>query len=307
MMRNKMKAIAQDPYRILGWIITRYPFPGKLIPDRMYLSVLFRCIFGRKLNLENPKSFNEKLQWLKLYAREPIYTTMVDKYEVKKHVIDIIGEGHIIPTLGIWERFEDIDFETLPDKFVLKCTHDSGGLVVCRDKASLDIDAAHRKINKCLKKNFYWEGREWPYRSVKPRIIAEQYMEDTDKPGELTDYKIHCFNGEPKIVQVITDRFLESGMINDHYTLDWEKLDLVRGNYAASDKSVPKPPEIDEMLKLAKILCQGTYYVRTDFYIIANHVYFGEITFFPAAGFTSFRPDEWDDIWGEWIKLPTDK
>lgn len=279
----------------------------RLIPDSIYLRIMFKKTIGEELDLSHPRTFNEKLQWLKLHDRDPIHVKMVDKYEAKAYVSQILGSEYVIPAYGVWDSFDDIPFECLPDQFVLKCTHDSGGLVICKDKQKLNLEEARKKIEKSLQTNYYWIGREWPYKNVKPRIIAEQYMEDTDKPGELTDYKIHCFNGEPKLVQVITDRFLDSGMINDHYTLDWEKLDLVRGHYAASDKSVPRPPEIDEMLKLAKKLCQGTYYVRTDFYIIAHRVYFGEITFFPASGFNPFHPDKWDKIWGEWLKLPIDK
>lgn len=280
---------------------------SRLIPDRIWIARQYKKVFGTSINLEKPQTFNEKLQWLKLYDRKPIYTVMVDKYEAKKFVSDIIGQDHIIPTYGIWSNFNDIRFDSLPDQFVLKCTHDSGGLVICKDKRGLDIKNAQEKIETCLSHNFYFAGREWPYKKVKPRIIAEKYMEDTDKSGELTDYKVHCFNGEPKLVQVITDRYLDSGMINDHYTLDWQKLDLARGNYSKSKESIPKPVELDEMLRLSKLLCKDTYYVRTDFYIIDHQIYFGEITFYPSSGFTPFHPDKWDKILGDWIKLPTDE
>ena len=164
----------------------------KFMSDEAYLKFMYKLKMKRKLNLSDPQTFNEKLQWLKIYDRKPEYTTMVDKYEAKKYVADIIGEEYIIPTLGVWDRFEDIDFDELPDQFVLKCTHDSGGLVICRDKSKLDLKAAKKKINKSLKRNYYWIGREWPYKNVRPRIIAEKFMTDPTS-DDLQDYKFFFF------------------------------------------------------------------------------------------------------------------
>lgn len=278
----------------------------KYMSDEAYLRRYFKARTGRELNLENPLTFNEKIQWLKLYCRKNNFTNLVDKYEVKKIVAAEIGEEYVIPTLGVWESFEKIDFDSLPNQFVLKCTHDSGGLAICSDKLKFDINRARRKLNRSLKRNYYWFGREWPYKNVSPRIIAEQYMEDESNKGDLTDYKIHCFNGEPKVIQVITDRFSSEGMINDHYYPTWEKLDLARGHHATSNKLIPRPAEMDEMLELAKKLSAGIPYLRTDFYIVNHQIYFGELTFFPASGFKPFVPEKWDRIWGDWIKLPTD-
>lgn len=206
-----------------------------VIPDRLYLKLKFRQKMGKWPDLDNPKTFNEKLQWLKLHDRKPIYSTMVDKYEAKRYIADIIGEEYIIPTLGVWDRFEDIDFDALPNQFVLKCTHDSGGLVIVCDKSSMNLDAARKKINRSMKRNYYWHGREWAYKNVKPRIIAEQYMEDGN-PGEkperidagLTDYKVHCFNGKPKLILVCKDRFSRGGMTEDFFSDEWNHLPVKR-------------------------------------------------------------------------------
>ena len=201
------------------------------MPDEEYIRRMFRAKMGAEPDLESPRTFNEKMQWLKLHDRKPIYTVMVDKYAAKQFAADIIGQEHIIPNLGVWDRAEDVDFDALPEQFVIKCTHDSHGLVICRDKSALDESAAREKLAQGLKRDYYLALREWPYKNVPHRIIAEPYLEDTDKPGELTDYKIHCFNAEPRIIQVITDRFSPGGMINDHYSLDWEKLKLGRGRH----------------------------------------------------------------------------
>ena len=277
----------------------------KLIPDEKYLRVMYHIMMKEKLDINHPKTFNQKLQWLKLHDRKSTYPLMVDKYEAKKFVEKLIGEQYIIPTLGVWYSFDEIDFGRLPSRFVLKCTHDSGGIIICKDKESLNSDDARKRIEKCLNNNYYFNGREWPYKTVKPRIIAEKYMEDADSTRDLTDYKIYCFNGEPKLVQVISDRF-SGKLMNDHYTLEWEKLDLTRGKYAVSSVPITKPLELDEILSLATKLCIDTYFARIDFYIINHHIYFGEITFFPSSGFVPFNPPKWDKILGEWIHLPID-
>jgi hypothetical protein len=254
------------------------------------------------LNLEDPKTFNEKLQWIKLHDRQPIYSKLVDKYEVKQYVADIIGEEHIIPTIGVYDRVEDIDFEALPQQFVLKCTHDSGGIVICKDKSLLDHDAAIRKLQHGLKKNYYYQNREWPYKNVKPRIIVEQYMDNDGQ--ELDDYKVHNFNGEPKVVLVCSDRYKKSGLAEDFYSCEWEHLDISRPGLRHSAEVQEKPAELDEMLDLAKKLSVGIPFVRTDFYIINHQVYFGEMTFFPACGMKPFVPREWDYKFGSYIMLP---
>lgn len=204
--------------------------------DEKFLKRKYKLILGHSLNLKNPTLFSEKLQWLKLHDRKPIYTTMVDKYEAKKYVANIIGEQYIIPTLGVWDKFEDIDFNKLPNQFVLKCTHDSGGLVICRDKRKFDVKAAKKKINRSLKRNYFWQGREWPYKNVKPRVIAEKYMEDAQS-GELKDYKFFCFNGMPKFMYISNDR----GMIPHTDFFDMNKASL---SFRLKDPPSPRKPSI---------------------------------------------------------------
>ena len=270
--------------------------------DVTYIKWRWKAYMDYPLNLEDPNTFNEKLQWIKLHDRQPIYSKLVDKYEVKQYVADIIGEEHIIPTIGVYNRVEDIDFEALPQQFVLKCTHDSGGIVICKDKSLLDHDAAIRKLQHGLKKNYYYQNREWPYKNVKPRIIAEQYMDNDGQ--ELDDYKVHNFNGEPKVVLVCSNRYKESGLAEDFYSCEWEHLDISRPGLRHSAEVQEKPAELDEMLDLAKKLSVGIPFVRTDFYIINHQVYFGEMTFFPACGMKPFVPREWDYKFGSYIMLP---
>lgn len=271
--------------------------------DEEYIKLKYFYKMKKKLDVDNVKTFNEKLQWLKLYDRNPEYTKMVDKYEVKKYVSNIIGEQYIIPTLGVWDRFEDINFEELPNQFVLKCTHDSGGLVICKDKNNFNINEAKKKINKSLIRNYYYHGREWPYKNVEPRIIAEEYMVD-ESGTELKDYKIYCFNGEPKIIQVDFNRF--KGHKRRMYTIAWKplKMNLI---YSINDTKINKPNKLDEMLNLTRILAKDISFVRIDFYVINDKIYFGEMTFYPESGFGKFQPDEWDEMLGSWLELPKEK
>jgi len=270
--------------------------------DVTYIKWRWNAYMDYPLNLEDPKSFNEKLQWIKLYDRQPIYSKLVDKYEVKQFVADIIGEEHIIPTIGVYDSVEDINFDELPQQFVLKCTHDSGGIVICRDKSSLNRETAIKKLQRGLKKNYYYQNREWPYKNVKPRIIAEQYMDNVGQ--ELDDYKVHNFNGEPKVILVCSDRYKESGLTEDFYSCEWQHLDLSRPGLQHSKEVQHKPAELDKMLELASKLSKDIPFVRTDFYIIDHQVYFGEMTFFPACGMKPFEPREWDYNFGDWLKLP---
>lgn len=255
---------------------------------------------GKRLNLKNPQTFNEKLQWLKLYDRNPEYTKMVDKYEVRKYISDKIGEEYLIPLLGVWDSFDEIDFDKLPDQFVLKCTHDSGGLVICRDKSKLDINKARKTINKCLKKNFYKFTREWPYKNVKPRIIAEKFMVD-ESGTELKDYKFFCFDGTVKALFIATDRPYDTKF--DFFDSDFNHLDIRHG-HPNSNRELSKPKGFDEMIKLSQILSKGMAHVRVDLYDINGKIYFGELTFFHHGGLVPFDPPKWDEIFGEWLTLP---
>lgn len=272
--------------------------------DEEYLKKLFKCHMKRELNLDNPQTFNEKLQWLKLYDRKPEYTTMVDKYAVKKYVADIIGEEYIIPTLGVWNHFDEIDFDKLPNQFVLKCTHDSGGIVICKDKNKLDLKSAKKKIEKCLKRNYYWSSREWPYKDVKPRIIAEPYMEDS-KAYELIDYKFMCFNGEVKCSFTCSERFSEDGLKVTFFDKDWNVMPFER-HYPASKNPPKKPINYDKMIQFSEQLSKGILFVRVDFYEINGQLFFGELTFYPGGGFEEFTPEEWDYKLGDFLKLKND-
>ena len=257
------------------------------------------------MDLENPVTFNEKLQWLKLYNRNPMYTTMVDKYEAKKYVANIISDEHIIPTLGIYDSVEDIDFDSLPNQFVLKCTHDSGGIVICQDKTQLNRKEAIKKLRKGLKSNFYWTNREWPYKNVTPRIIAEKYMTNGD--GELRDYKFFCFDGVPRVMFIASDRFnKEEETKFDFFDMEFNHLPFRNGHPNAT-KPIERPAEFDEMRMLASKLSKGIPQVRVDFYDVNGQIYFGEMTFFHWSGFVKFDPEEWDYKIGEMIELPRNK
>lgn len=286
------KVMAAGGYGLLNWM-----------PDTLYLRLIYRLKMKKRLNLRNPKSFNDKIQWLKIYNRNPLYTTMVDKFEAKKYVAGIIGKEYIIPTLGVWDRFDDIDFDSLPNQFVLKCTHDSGGLVICRDKTLLDRNAAKIKIEQAMKHNFYWMGREWPYKNVKPRIIAEKYMEDkSGETGELTDYKYMCFGGKVQCVFTCTERYTE-GLRVTFFDREWNELPFER-HYPKSEKPIPKPEKFEEMIELSEKLSKNIPFVRVDFYEVGGSVYFGEMTFYPGSGFEEFTPTSADYELGQWIELP---
>ncbi|MBR7111960.1 MAG: glycosyl transferase [Clostridia bacterium] len=298
-----------------------------LLPTKPWLSWQFKKKFGRNINWKNPTTFNEKLQWLKVYDRKPIYTTMVDKYEAKKYVADIIGEEYIIPTLGVWDRFEDIDFDALPDQFVLKCTHDSGGLVIVRNKADFDKEAARKKFKIAMNRNPYDVTREWPYKNVKPRIIAEQYMDDgevVDKADQseavtcerlqsehgLLDYKFLCFNGKARVL------FLDIGVIGggeDHaenYYRNVYDQNGIEMPFKETREHYPipvlLPDNFKEMVNVAEELSKGIACLRVDLYRLnSGEIKVGELTFFHGSGMSNiFVPEEWDRTLGDWITLP---
>ena len=273
---------------------------GRIIPDRLYLCWRYRLFFKRKLNLKTPERFTEKIQWLKLYDRNPIYVQMADKSLVKEYVARKIGKEYIIPTLGIWDSFDDIDFNLLPNSFVLKCTHDSGGVYICTDKNRLNYTKIKNSINHSLKVNYFWYGREWVYKHIQPRIIAEKYMVD-ESGTELKDYKIFCFNGKPKLIQVDYNRF------SDHkrnlYTPNWERVDAEIEYRTNKDIEIPKPVCLDKLLELSSLLSKGIAHLRTDFYVVNDMIYFGELTFYHGSGFERFNPDSLDYEMGSWMDL----
>lgn len=269
--------------------------------DSLYLRMLFYCRTGYRLNLKNPKTFNEKLQWLKLYDRKPIYTTMVDKYEAKKYVANIIGEQYIVPTLGVWDRAEDIDFDSLPNQFVLKVTHDSGGVCICRDKASFDRQHAVEKLGRSLQRSYFMQNREWPYKNVKRKIIAEKYLGEN-----LQDYRLYCFNGEAKLIYSYTNVSEEDGSkpepsYCDIFDREWTPMPYRQNSPARG--GVEKPKHLDEMIKCAEMIAKDIPHIRVDFYE-QDQVYIGELTFYAGSGMSRFRPEEWDKKLGDWLILP---
>lgn len=303
----KMKEAIRKQCKMLGYkkiydinILKLYQYVDEL-PDKEFLKLQYHLrTNGKILNLEHPKLFNEKIQWLKLYDRNPEYHNLVDKYEVKKIIAQKIGKEHIIETIGIWNTFDEIDFEKLPNQFVLKCTHDSGSAVICKDKIRFDIKSAGTKLEFCRKRNYYCLSREWVYKDLRPRIIAEVYMKDAVEP-DLKDYKIFCFNGIPRLIQVDGDRF--SGHYRNLYTTTWKYIDGYIEYPTNSNKISDVPKQLNEMLRLAKILSEGILFVRVDFYIINEKIYFGELTFSHGAGYEDIFPESLEMEMGNWINL----
>ena len=294
------KLIADEDYRF--YIMSCYGF-FKNMSDEEYLKRKFKGTIGTRLDLDNPRTFNEKLQWLKLYDRRPEYTMMVDKYLVRQYIAETIGEEYLIPLLGVWNDPDEIDFNALPEQFVLKCNHNSGtGMCICKDKKTLNIEKVKKELRKGLAQNYYLTSREWPYRDVPRKIICEKYM--TDKGQELADYKIHNFDGVPRFILVCKDRFEKSGLTEDFFTPGWEHMPIRRLEHPNASSDICKPKELEEMLRISKILSDGYPFIRTDFYTVNNKIYFGELTLYPASGFTPFDPDLYDDLFGSWVKLP---
>lgn len=273
------------------------------MPDEAYLKRKYRACMGKKLNLEHPQTFNEKLQWLKIHDRKPEYTMMVDKYLVREYVAKTVGEEYLIPLLGVWEDPEEIDFDALPDQFVLKCNHNSGlGMCICKDKSELDLPKVKRELKKGLKQDYYLTGREWVYKDVPRRIIAEKYMVD-ESETELKDYKIMCFGGKARCCFVCTDRHTKEGLHITIFDNSWNMMHFGRHRHPSKD-GIHKPAKYETMVKLAEVLAKDIPFVRVDFYEVDGKIYFGELTFFPGSGFEEFTPEEWDNTLGEWIKLP---
>ncbi len=298
-----LKKVLDNPGIILAHLMMS-PF-GRLFPDRAYLRVLYKAYTKKTLHLDNPVTFTEKLQWLKLHNTSSLCTQLVDKYAVREFVKETIGEEYLIPLLGVWNHFDDIDFDRLPDRFVLKCTHDSGSVVVCRDKSKLDKKEARKKLEKGLRRNYYWRGREYPYKNVPPRIIAEQYT--VDENDELNDYKFFCFDGEPKMLFYASERFTPGagGVKFDYYDMELNHLPIQSyGNLNTTPEKYLKPfPEFNQMKELAKVLSKGFPHIRVDLYKVNGKIYFGEMTFHHDGGLVPFIPEKWDKILGDYINL----
>lgn len=300
-MFNKLKRYAKDPYYALGNdMIKKCPH---LMSDKFYLSVLWKMVMGYELDWNHPKTFNEKLQWLKLHDRNPLYTTLVDKYRVKQWVAERIGEQYVIPTLAVYDSVDEICLDELPDQFVLKCNHDSGSVVICKDKANFDLDAAKQKLGAALKKNFYWEAREWPYKNVKRCVFAEELLKARPAVNEVPDYKWFCFDGEPTYCQVIQGRSEKETI--DFFDTCWRHQDFVGLKPGVDNASAePKRPiDLELQIKIARKLSEGIPFSRIDLYEMDENEYFGEITFYPLGGFGSFSPKYYGEVLGKMLNL----
>lgn len=299
-IKKGIKNFLYDPEYKIGIFAVKH-FRPDLIPDRIFLKYQFHYVFGYKLDLKHPKTFNEKLQWLKLYDRNPLYTTLVDKLTVKNWVADTIGRQYVIPTLAVYDTVDEIDLDRLPDQFVLKCTHDSGSVVICRDKNSFDINTSKQKLESGLHNSFYLKHREWPYKNIKRRILAEQYL--VDENGELRDYKFFSFAGKVEYVMVCIDRSKNDTKYY-FFNKDWELERLnIRGKNAASDFLLPKPKNLEKMYEIAERLSVGIPFVRVDLYNVLGHIYFGEMTFFPDSGLDKNLLPEADRLFGDMIVI----
>lgn len=296
---NKIiKNIISNPRWII-YYVNKTPF-SKLFSDEWYIKSMYKLFLHKKMGLDYPQTFNEKLQWLKLYDRKEKYRQMVDKHLVKKYVTEMIGEEFVIPTIGIWKNFDEIDFDSLPEKFVLKCTHDSGSIYICKDKSKLDKKRLKLFFNSRLKKNYYNLWREWPYRDIQPMIIAEPFLKDGENEF-LPVYKIMCFEGQPRIIQTIQNDKQPNESI-DYFDIEWNLLNM-KQNFPNSRIPFKKPDCLNDMLKLAQKLAEGMHFLRVDLYVINGSIKFSEFTFYSDAGLSEFEPYEWDLKLGEMIEL----
>lgn len=296
-----VKQFVLDPKVRFGYL-TRAGFYNHM-SDEEYLSRKYQLYFGQKMDLQNPQTFNEKLQWLKLYNRKPEYTVMVDKYKVREYIAQELGEEYLIPLLGVWDNPDEIDFDALPNQFVLKCNHNSGlGMCICKDKSELDISKVKVELRKGLKQDYYLTGREWPYKDVPRKIIAEKYMEDVS--GDLKDYKFYCFNGEMKFVMINSDRNTSRPTRADYFDRDFNWLDFTWG-YSHAEVHPKKPEQFEKMVAIVEKLAKGLPHIRVDLYDCNGKIYFGELTFFDGSGFDKIEPLEWDYKIGKLLKLPT--
>ena len=293
----------KSPRLLKSTLMSKFSYSkcSKIVGDKPFLKMQYKAVMGRKLNLKDPKTFNEKLQWLKLYDRNPLYTTLVDKVDAKEYVTKVIGTHCIIPTLGVWDRVEDIEWDNLPDQFVLKCTHDSGSVVICRDKSTFDKEKAIKKLKKKLKSNLFWLSREWPYKNLKPRIIAEEFLSELAEG--IIDYKFFCFSGEPRFLYVSQGLENHETARISYVSLDWEQEPFRRTDFKTFEVLPPRPQNFDQMIEYSKKLSNSLPFMRVDFYEVKGKVYFSEMTFYPGAGLTEFAPDGWDEKIGDMIDL----
>lgn len=285
------------------WFSVDAPYTN-LYSDKAYIKKYYYKIFNRKIDLKNPKSFNEKENWLKLYDRKPIYTVMADKYASRDYISKNFGDKYLVPLLGAWDNTDDIDFEALPNSFVMKCNHDNG-VLVCRDKEQIDIERVRKEFSDKLNRDFYRKRREWPYKNIKRKVICEKFMENTDG-AELVDYKVFCFNSTAKIILVDSDRFTDNSK-EDYYDINWNHIDLKFSHYEQSGDRFEKPVFFDEMISIAEKISSDIPFLRVDFNCWNGNLYIGEMTFYHNAGFAEFDDLKWDELLGSWIELPKKK
>jgi len=294
---NTLFMIIKKPRKIIKLLGDKRFFDW--IPDKQYLKLVYWGETGKKLNIKAPNTFNEKLQWLKLYDRKSEYNIYVNKHAVRSFIAETIGEKYLIPLIDVYNSVEEIDWDVLPNKFVLKCTHGSGSNIICSDKDKFEIEEAKKKLKKWMNKNWYWFGREWPYKNIKPRIISEKYLQ-----GNITDYKFMCFHGEPKLIQIHRNRGSKDRTL-DFYDIDWNKTEI-RRKMPTAKELIPKPDNLEEMLEVARKLSKNEVHCRIDLYEVKGKVYFGEKTLYTASGFSEFAKEKYDELLGSWIKLPID-
>ena len=294
------------PYKLLDSLVRTF---GQWLPDSTYIKIRYRCQMGKRVDLNNPRTFQEKLQWLKLHDRNPEYVKMVDKVLVKEYVASRVGKEYVIPLLGVWERPEDIDWDKLPNRFVLKTNHSGGntGVVICRDKGSFDRQSAIKKLNASLKVDVYHSLREWPYKNIKKKVFAEEFIESKPNANELTDYKWYCFNGEPRYCQVIQGRTTRESI--DFFDTEWHHQVFYGLNPSAGPGVIPpeRPNDLEAQIRIAKELSKDTHFSRIDLYETESNTLFGEITFYPFSGYGTFVPEQYNVILGKMLSLPREK
>ena len=298
MSNSIMKAI-RNPYLALLHLCEHKPFTS--ISDEAYIKLFFRAYQGYRLDLNNPVTFNEKIQWLKLYDRNPLYTELSDKYLVREYVREKIGEEYLVPLIKIWDSPDEINFDDLPNRFVMKCNHDSGSAVICENKEKLDLETARTKIKKAFKKDYYWTGREYNYKNIRKKIMCEEYLSDKGS-NQLTDYKFFCFDSEPKFIQIDVNRFTDH--TRNYYDTEWNFINVSYGCKCNSNLIIPKPTNFELMKELAIRLSNGIKHVRVDFYDVGDRVFFGEMTFHHGGGAMKLEPFEYDKLWGGYLHLP---
>jgi len=274
----------------------------RVLPDKLYIQLFYFEVYGNFPNLNNPKTFDEKLQWYKLYYRAPLMTTLTDKYEVRRYLEDKGLSGILNELYGVYNSVDEIDFSNLPERFVIKATHGSNMNIICKNKKSLNWETCRPLMNKWLRRNYYHLGREWAYKNIKPRLVCEKYLEN-EEFNELIDYKFYCYNNKPEVLFVLTGRFSAEGLKCNAYDMDWNRIYAYKGK-PSSDHVIERPDTLKDMIEIARELCQGFPFIRVDLYSIKGKILFGELTFYPDCGVSAFTPDKYNYFFGDLFILP---